>query len=228
MKKKPVPHTQPSAPFWVVTYGDMMTLLLAFFVMIVAYSSIEKTKFIGALESFKGALGVLSSHESIQEKPYMSFDGMVGQEEIVSRINRMQNVIEAKNLQNDVQIDIGESGMNIRLGDQVLFDPGQAVLKDQSFLLLSSIAVAILGLTKKVYVEGHTDNVPISTPQYPSNWELSSARALSVVKYLYQEGNIPAAYLAAVGHGEFRPLNPNDTPELRAKNRRVEIFITWD
>lgn len=228
MKKKPSLPTRPSAPIWMVTYGDMMTLLLAVFVMIVAYSSIEETKFLGALESFKGALGILKSHESVQNKPYMSFEGLMDQEEMVNRIRRIQEVIEAKNLQDAVRVDVNDSGMNIRLGDQVLFDPGQADLKDESYALLFSIAETIREVTKKVYVEGHTDNVPINTPRFPSNWELSSARALNVVKFFYQKGGIPAEYLAAVGHGEFRPLNRNNSPENRARNRRVEIFITWN
>ncbi|MFH1851039.1 MAG: OmpA family protein [Candidatus Neomarinimicrobiota bacterium] len=228
MKRKLEKLAPPSAPFWMVTYGDMMTLLVTFFVLIVAYSSIEQEKFMGAIESFRGALGVLKSHESIQDKPYMSFNGMMDQTEIVNRIRQMQETIEAGQLQGDVHVEVGESGMNIRLGDQVLFDPGRAELKPGAFPLLISIASVVRGLTHQIYVEGHTDNVPINTPQYPSNWELSSARSLSVVKYLHQEGKIPARFLAAVGHGEHRPLTDNDTAAGRSKNRRVEIFITWD
>jgi chemotaxis protein MotB len=77
-------------------------------------------------------------------------------------------------------------------------------------------------------VEGHTDNIPISTAKFPSNWELSTARAMSVVKYLYKVEGISASKLAAVGHGEYRPLVPNTTRENRSRNRRVEIFIKWE
>jgi chemotaxis protein MotB len=126
-----------------------------------------------------------------------------------------------------VQFEATSEGLHLRLGDRLLFDIGKAQLKPQVIPILKKIAELVRNNQKEVYVEGHTDNVPIHTKQFPSNWELSTARAMSVVRYLHVVEGIPGNRLAAVGHGEFRPLVPNDTPAHRAKNRRVEIYITW-
>jgi len=221
---------EPSAPFWMTTFSDMVTLMLCFFVLLVSYSTIELEKFQGALESFKGALGIFSGHESPQKKQFINFDQTLSTQrmDLFERTLQLEKIMESLRISEEVEIEIRDGGILIRFGDNIFFNSGKAVLKNEAYKILSPIAKLFGGDGKEIYVEGHTDNIPIHTVRYPSNWELSYARAFSVVKYFYQKENIPEKFLAAVGHGEHRPLVPNDTKENRKINRRVEIFIKWE
>ncbi len=232
MKKQKEEIEGPSAPFWMTTYSDMVTLLLVFFILILSYSTIELEKFKGAMSSMKGALGILESPGSVQKKQDVNFrEKMTARySKIQDQINEFKTIVNEMNLDAEVDVEYSASGIHIRLGDRVLFDLGKAEIKNNAYPILSQIADIIDEDVKinSVQVEGHTDNIPINTSRYPSNWELSTARALSVVKYLHERENIEADKLAAVGHGEHRPLEPNTSPENRARNRRVEIFIKMD
>ncbi len=220
---------EPTAPFWMTTFSDMMTLLLTFFILIVSYSTIELEKFKGAMESFKGALGIMPKNLSSfkKDQTYIRLPhGFTSQEQgLVEQATKIQQALSDLGLQDDAWVEISNGGILVRLGNNILFDSGKAQLKDKARLIISAIVRVIKGKFKEIYVEGHTDDIPIHTERYPSNWELSAARALSVVRYLHDVEKIPESMLAAVGHGEHRPLVPNTTPENRAKNRRVEIFI---
>lgn len=230
MKKQKEEVEAPSAPFWMVTYSDMVTLLLVFFILILSYSTIELEKFKGAMSSMKGALGVMPEMESSSKKEKMNIQERLTTKEMTlkQKINRLEEIIEENQLTESIEIELTASGVHIRLGDNVLFDLGKAEIRPSAYPVLSGIAETVRGDFREIYVEGHTDNIPIHTPRFPSNWELSSARALSVVRYLHDREGIPAGHLAAVGHGEHRPLVPNDSPINRARNRRVEIFIKWE
>ncbi|HGY55131.1 MAG TPA: hypothetical protein ENK44_05495 [Caldithrix abyssi] len=229
MKKEKEEIEEPSAPFWMVTFSDMVTLLLVFFILILSYSTIELEKFKGAMSSMKGALGVLPEMGSMEKTKKIELNKEMEErrEEIYKRMETLGQMMKDMKLEGMVELDYSASGIHIRLGDNVLFDPGKARLKPKALKILAGIAQMVKGMGMEIYVEGHTDNVPIHTSQFPSNWELSTARALSVVRYLHDIEGIPAEHLAAVGHGEHRPLVPNDSPQGRAKNRRVEIFIKW-
>ncbi len=229
MKKK---NEEPKkgAPAWMTTFSDMVTLLMVFFIMILSYSTIELEKFTGAVSSMKGALGILDNmRNTIANEIERSHEGREDIKEAVEKkINRMRELLSNEEIANQISIDLDGTGIHIRLGDNILFDPGKAELKPQAFPILKAVADVVKNDFKQIFVEGHTDNVPIHTSKYPSNWELSAARALSVVRYLHYVEGIDAARLAAVGYGEYRPLVPNTTPENRAKNRRVEIYIRFD
>ncbi len=230
MKKEKEEVEEPSAPFWMTTFSDMTTLLLVFFILILSYSTIELEKFKGAMSSMKGALGVLPEMGSAVSKHNKSLrDRLTNQDQGLSQqVQELQKMVQDSDFEGMINIEITGEGVHIRLGDRLLFALGQANLKPQALPILKKIANMIKdGDYKEVLVEGHTDNIPIHTRQFPSNWELSTARAMSVVRYLHFVEGIPGDKLAAVGHGEFRPLMPNDTPEHRAKNRRVEIFVKW-
>ena len=114
----------------------------------------------------------------------------------------------------------------VRLAESLLFDLGSAELTPQALGFIDKVATILVAANKLVRVEGHTDNVPIHTAQFRSNWELSTARASSVIRYLIEKFNFSPELLSASGYGEYRPIAPNDTPENRAKNRRVEFVIT--
>ena len=229
MKKEKEEPEAPSAPFWMVTYSDMVTLLLVFFILILSYSTIELEKFKGAMSSMKGALGILPAMGSSVPSRNLSFNERMTTRntEINERMDDFEKAIKENTKEGDVEVEVTGSGIHIRMGDNVLYGIGQARIKSSAFPILREIAVMIGDELNEVYVEGHTDNIPINTKQYPSNWELSSARAMSVVRYLHDEEGIDAEKLAAVGHGEYRPLVPNTSKKNQAKNRRVEIFIKW-
>ncbi len=220
----------PSAPFWMTTYGDMVTLLLTFFVLMFAMSSVEEQKFLAAASSLRGALGALDKNISIvgEKSPAIGTTGISREQmDMVASMERIAEIFQEEALEDVASVEVtGPGEVVIRMGDQVLFAPGESNLKEQATRVLAGIARSIEGETETVYVEGHTDNIPISTAEFPSNWELSSARAISVVRLLEEQG-VPPGQLAAVGHSQYVPLEPNDSPVNRAKNRRVELYTTW-
>ncbi|MFB0516437.1 MAG: flagellar motor protein MotB [Candidatus Neomarinimicrobiota bacterium] len=232
MAKKLMPEDEgmPGAPHWMTTYGDMVTLLLTFFVLMFAMSSVNEQKFLQAAASLARALGVLDKNVSLigEMSPAIGTSGMAREQiDMVESMEQIAEIFQEEALQELASVEVTGTGeVLVRMGDEVLYDPGQSELKSQAERVLARIASSVQGRTETVYVKGHTDNVPISTPEFPSNWELSGARALSVVRLLEKQG-VPPEQLAAVGHGQYNPIAPNDTPEGRAKNRRVELWITW-
>ena len=234
MAKKPMPEDEgmPSAPQWMTTYGDMVTLLLTFFILMFAMSTINEQKFLQAAASLQQALGVLPKSVSVVglQTPAVGVGTTSTarqQIDMLESLEQIAEVVQEESLQDLASIEVtGPGEVLIRMGDEVLFDPGEAELRPRAMRVLRGIARSIQGKTETVYVEGHTDNVPIGTPEFPSNWELSTARALSVVRLL-EEAGVPPEQLAVVGHSQYISLAPNDTPEGRAKNRRVELYITW-
>lgn len=225
-KEKPV-LKEPTAPFWMVTYGDMVTLLMVFFILILSFSTVELEKFQGAMTSMKGALGVLPENISTYKKRDPNFKDYESKKrrELFEILNDIEEVLEKMGLAEIVELEFTGEGVMVRMGDDLLFDSGKARIKNHATPVIDIVLQAFNGRFKEIYVEGHTDNVPIRSNKYPSNWELSGARSMSVIKYLHEKGKIPPRQLTAVGHGEHRPLVENDTRAHRAKNRRVEIFF---
>jgi len=231
-KKKEESSQEPTAPFWMVTYGDMVTLLLTFFILLLSFSIIDEIKFEKAAHSLKGALGVLDKYEYSQET-YGEGDSksevdMLRRQEIYESVSELEKMAEEMGFEDDLSIEVNNNGLLIQMGDKILFDLGKAKLKAKAFPVLDIVGKTIRAQAKEVLVGGHTDNVPIKTLKFPSNWELSSARALSVVRYLVDKTSVSPGVLAATGYSEFRPIETNDTPEGRQKNRRVEFLITWE
>ncbi len=227
-KKEDAP--KKGAPAWMTTFSDMVTLLMVFFIMILSYSTIELEKFKGAVSSMKGALGILDNmRNTITNELQKSNQGRQDlKEQVEKKFGKLKELMANEEVSSHIALEMDGTGIHIRLGDNILFDPGKAELKPAAFPILKAVAEVVKDDFKEIFVEGHTDNVPIHTAKYPSNWELSAARALSVVRYLHYVQGIDASRLAAVGYGEYRPLVPNTTPENRAKNRRVEIYIRFN
>ncbi|RKY63777.1 MAG: hypothetical protein DRP99_03410 [Candidatus Latescibacterota bacterium] len=211
------------APGWMVTYGDLMSLLLTFFVLIASFSSIELAKFKQAIGSFLGALGVLESDRGriTYSETFVSYQSSLNRS-----LEQLSWYIYREGLQNMVSVYKSKEGVRIRIGNPLLFELGRAEVKPKAREFLREIAFMLADLPCEVIVEGHTDDLPIHTDKFPSNWELSAVRAVNVVKVLMEYG-IPPSRLAAVGYGEFRPLKPNDSEQHRAMNRRAEILIRW-
>jgi len=134
--------------------------------------------------------------------------------------------IKAAGLGGDLETQLTEDGLRIRIRDSALFRSGQADLLPESRVLAGNVAKLLAGLNQQIIVAGHTDNVPINTAQFPSNWELSGMRAVNFMRFMFtQEATLKPANFSAVGYSEYRPVGPNTTNEGRAKNRRVEIWI---
>lgn len=228
--KEPEEDKMPGAPFWMTTYGDMVTLLLTFFILMFAMSTVNEQKFLKAAASLAEALGVLEKSVSVigEKSPAIGVTGLAQEQmDVLETMAAINEIFQQEALEDIASIQVvGPGEAVIRMGDELLFDAGEAELKPQAIRVLEGIVNSVRGRTAKVYVEGHTDNIPINTIQFPSNWDLSTSRAVTVVR-LFEERGIPPEQLAALGHGEYAPLESNDTPGGRRKNRRVELYITW-
>jgi chemotaxis protein MotB len=124
-----------------------------------------------------------------------------------------------------VQFVVDERGLTVRFLNSVLFDLGSATLRPEALGMLDAVGMALKNTTHYIRVEGHADNLPINTVQFPSNWELSASRSIAVTRYLINKHGADPRRLSSLGYGEFRPLYPNDSDENRARNRRVDIVV---
>ncbi len=230
-KKAQEEDDMPGAPAWMATFSDMMTLLMTFFILIMSFSTMELDKFKMAMGSLKGAFGILGVQKKLQPEQswfspstYNAYS--LKQRSVLDHLEKMRSIIELNDLEQKVEVQLREDGeLFVQIKDNMLFEPGQAELRPNYLKLLSIVAKLFLRDAKHILVEGHTDDVPINTPRYPSNWELSIDRALQVVRYFIQQENINPGRLSAAGFGEFNPLVPNNSPENRAQNRRVVIRV---
>lgn len=228
MARKKSEEVKKGSPEWMSTYGDLVTLLLCFFVLLFSFSTIDNSKFKAIIQSMQGSLGVLDSGVIVQINPVeTTFPGNDdSEEESFSKINeQVSNFIEENDLQNSVTLILDERGLLIRLLDATLFDSGKAEIRDEAKYIIEKITDVIKESNNSIRIEGHTDNVPINTERFPSNWELSTARAVNVLKYMIEIKDIEPSRLSAVGYGEYHPIDSNDTTESRQKNRRVDIMI---
>lgn len=237
MARRRITEDENKSPSWLTTYGDMMSLLLIFFVFLFSFSNIDAQKFKAMVASLQASLGVLEGGRSMSDLPAI---GSSEGQDIAQRTNEPQDEFEA--LYEDIQrymqqnniaavVELSESKMEIllRFKDNVLFESGKADIIPDGLPVLNNIATVIKTYKDQiggVRIEGHTDNVPIHTVLFPSNWELSTARAVAVLRYFVEQQHLPPEMLSAVGYGEYHPVASNDTIEGRAKNRRVDVVIT--
>ena len=215
---------EATSPAWMTTYGDMMTLLLCFFVLLLSFANVDEVKFSTAMYFLQGALGILPDMDSMQENSKLQKMQEIKLEESIKQIDEIS---EKMGLQDEITVEITEGGMLIRLGSKILFPSGSSLLLKESYPVLKVVGSAIRGGVREVIIGGHTDNIPISKGAFKSNWELSSGRAISVAKFMIDSVHVDARKLVAAGYSEFRPLVPNDSKENRAENRRVEFLISW-
>jgi chemotaxis protein MotB len=223
---------------WLVSYADFITLLFAFFVVMYAISSINTGKYRVLSDSLGSAFG----REAPQVPPTraqieLGLNGLkplaVLRREAAVRRDSAQLATVSRNLQQTlspliaqgkVQVTQSSRGINVTINSSVLFATGEARLTNDAKDILKSVAQTLKDDRHAIQVEGHTDNVPINTPQFASNWELSSARAGSVVR-LFAENGVGEARMLAIGHSATQPIDSNDTTEGKAHNRRVEVMI---
>lgn len=212
---------------WMDTYADTITLLLTFFILLYSFSTTdnEKLKLIAA--ALKGQItGIPMKLEDVPDITTEEAEQGIGEKSPYDvLVDEVTEIINKNGLTEVVKIREEDAGVVLQLSDSILFDLGKAEMKNDSAPVLDVISTIIPNIQNEIMVQGHTDNVPISSAQYKSNWELSTARAVNVIKYFIETKGFDPIRFSATGYGEYRPLVDNSTDENRAINRRVDILI---
>jgi len=219
-------------PGWLATFGDLMSLLLTFFVLLLSFSTMSVTDFQHAMGALQGSLGMLSGEPQLSLPIRQSMpksEGNLQQAEVITKAaQELETAIEQAGLQSDVQIEEATTGLIIRVADKLFFETADSELKSSATNFLDKLGAVLSPLPNKINVQGHTDNRPINTERYASNWELSGMRALQVAQYFIETTKISPERMSFTGYSEYRPLVPNNSPERWAQNRRVEIHILYE
>lgn len=218
------------APAWMATFADLATLLLTFFVLLLSFAEMDVIEFKAALGSVKNALGVVSRRpgtlEGSSPTPINFEDSNAAEKSEKGMPNELipiQQMIRNKNMDGSMKLIVTEKNIILRVHE--LFRSGSATLQPKDFDQLDIITALCRLYKQPVMIEAHTDDRNIRTEQFPSNWELSAHRAASVGRYLAVAGGVDAERISPTGYAQFRPLKPNDSPENRAENRRVDIIL---
>lgn len=227
-------------PAWITTFADLMALLVVFFVMLFAFSSLDAEKYRLAAQSIRAAFGPqLTDAEPSPSPSPIDFDGgsPVDPSLLEDLMDAVPDPIDqiTADLQEQLEQELGEGLLEVeRLDENVLirfpekaaFPSGSAQVNESFLPILETVAGVLSGQGGTIRVSGHTDDVPIDTERFRSNWELSTARATEVVHLLQAAAPIEARRFIAQGHADTRPLRPNTSAENRARNRRVDVLIT--
>jgi chemotaxis protein MotB len=243
-KNKPEEQPPAGAPAWMATYGDMVTLLLCFFVLLFAMSDVnpDKIKAVAAALSFAPVVTQFGGDDGISEligngimeMPIIENNDDVqndkkekAEKEIKSMEEAFKSYFDDNNLQNAIEVKVTEEGLlKLTFKDNILFDQGKANIRSDSKGILDILVSELINYPdNEISIIGHSDSDAINTVQFPTNMHLSTFRAISVWQYFVDNG-VPAPSISSTGKGEFSPIAPNDTRENKAKNRRVEIFIS--
>lgn len=221
------------APEWMATYGDLVTLLLCFFIMLFATSNVDSEKFDVLVQAFNPGLfdftggdnimGIMDKDENNEMTNFFSTE-IVYQAELQGLEDTLNEFIESEQLDDSVDIVRDSDKITLRFSSSLLFESGKATLKSDVKPYLDKISKT-LPTDYDIQIEGHTDNLPIHNAKFASNWELSALRGINVLKYLVNHCNIDSSRLSVAGYGEFRPIADNSTSEGRSKNRRVDIIL---
>lgn len=239
--KKPQEDNPPGAPAWMTTYGDMVTLVLTFFVLLFSFSTIDEAKWDDLVEAFTGIrftviqpldpYAAVQGFEMASPRPSPAQQNNVEQQQkeaFDELYERIKESIEENNLSSMLSVDKSEDVILLRMTDSALFDSGKADIKPDALDLLRMVSLIFDEYEPNIEgirIEGHTDNVPIHTAQFESNWELSTARATRVLQVFLANSIIPPAKYTASGYSEYHPVATNETEDGKAKNRRVDFVI---
>ena len=218
-KIRQIRAVQKSSPIWLTVMSDLMTNLTLFFMLMYAFTRLTAAE----REEIASSLARATSEHGVVETRAMDVLHKISEQETIARVDMLA---QQEELEKYAKLDISEKMIKITLTAPVLFDIGESILKKEAIPILNEVARVIVPIPNDIVVEGHTDNVPISAGlKYKSNWELSTARAFSVIDYFVKHKDVKPERLVVAGFGEHRPVAPNDTAENRAKNRRIEINI---
>jgi len=230
---------QAGAPLWMVTFGDLMSLLLTFFVLLLSFSTINEEEFREAMSSLRGALGVMPHYVTAIQVVPTQRPGRPIRRSIERLARRLRRQLQVTGRQQDVKLEYEQGGLKISLPNAILFDKGKALLRPEAGPILGDIASLLADVPNaRIDVRGHTDNDPLKdTSLYRDNYDLSFARAKRVMQYVCgiddldnwsQRGRIPRSQFEVTGCGPAHPVATNDTPEGQQANRRVEIWVRGD
>lgn len=236
-RKKKHDHEEHISEGWLIPYADLLTLLLALFIVLFASSNVDQTKLEKMSRSFNQ---VFSGGTSV-------FQASTASNSDISRTNnndttanprtyelakldelkeQVNEYIKQNGLQDEIEATINSSGLVLTIQDRALFSMGEATLDAEARAVARSISgILEQAGNREIVVSGHTDNVPINTARFPSNWELSSARATAFMRGLLTNDTLNPGQFTLASYGEYKPIATNSTPEGRAKNRRVEVLI---
>ena len=227
-------HDSGNSMRWLLTYADMITLLMAFFIMMYSMSVINLSKFNNVAIAIRSGFGgtmpgqgrsILSSdgQVSLKQSPIVG-DTTAAALQIIKPLRKY--IDETPAAKRTVKVFVDRRGLVVSVrSDKVVFDPGRAEVKPEAYPIMTRIAGVIRSVANEVRIEGHTCNLPTKSALFGSNWELSTTRATTVVRYMIEKQGIPAARLSAGGYSDTRPLGPNDTDAHRRRNRRVDFVI---
>lgn len=237
MRKRKKTVSNENHERYLLTYSDLVTLLLVFFIVLYAMSDVNEEKYSNLATSLQGVFQNEQSEsgavgeETSQVIPLTPEESMaiqaIKEQQYLQELKRnIDQQIKERGLEQDIQTSLYDAGLKIVLTNKILFNSGEAVLKKESKSVISAISQLINDVKNPIQINGYTDNIPISTFQFPSNWELSSARAISVLKQILQANNsLNPEIFSATGYGEHHSISTNETKIGREKNRRVEIII---
>jgi chemotaxis protein MotB len=238
-KKRSPKHEEENGEAWLLPYSDLMTLLLALFIALFAISQTDQKKVTELSQAFSSAfnmggpsmfnkmgpnVGRRAESPSDEDKGNSAYIAENKKLEEVQK--KMEEYIQQSGMSEQLSTQLTEEGLMIRIKERALFPSGSAQLVAQSKSIIPVVAGVLASVPERVVVSGHTDNVPISSAQFPSNWELSATRAMNFMKALLAANNgLNPSRFSAIGYSEYRPIADNKTDAGRAQNRRVEIFI---
>ncbi len=227
-KKKPPDHV--NAERWMISYLDFITLLFILFIILYSFSQIDMKKYQQVAQSlsseFSGGGNPVMDQKGAGENGQGSQAATTAETTALSNLaSEIDTYAKEKGISANIDLRSNEVGLYISITGTVLYNDASAALTPEAKEFINIIFHRLKELPNHILIEGHTDNRPISTAGYPSNWELSAARSINLVRYLIEEYNFEPQRLSSAAYGQYRPVAPNDTPEGQSKNRRVEIII---
>ncbi|MFC5712807.1 flagellar motor protein MotS [Thalassorhabdus alkalitolerans] len=240
MRRRRQEEEEKGSPRWMTTFSDMILLVLVFFVMLFSMSVVDAQKFRSLAESFQQndildhQSSIIDLNDQLDESSATEseekIEGVEDEEaegyNLESLLEEVEQYLGDNDLDEVITARQEERGVVLTLQERLLFETGEADIIEDAAPFLKKVGTLLTSLPNEVTVEGHTDNRPISTYRYPSNWELSGARASSVIRHILQENELDDERFLAIGYGDTRPVAPNDTPENLQENRRVVIIIS--
>lgn len=210
---------------WLVSYADMVTLLLYLFVILYALAVLNKGELEKSLKEFSNSFVNTGDIESIFDS---SNNGKIPQQKASktsATYSQVNQYIKNNKLSDKIKVKNGENGITLQLQVNILFNSGNAVIKPENKSVLNKISDLLSEWPNDIIIKGYTDNNPINSGYYQSNWELSSDRAVKILRYFTEDQGLDPKRFQAIGFGQYKPIASNNTPNGREKNRRVEIFI---
>ena len=213
---------------WEIVYSGFVLILLCFFIMLSSFSTMEEAKVMQFVKSFVTAVSMMPRGAKFEKGLVVlsdSADIIDSKSELAKIFQTLEELAYEFNLEKEINLVLTREGLVMRMSEHTVFGLGSADIAAEALPLLQKVGAIISKTAYQIRIEGHTDNLPIHTERYPSNWELSTARAVNVLRYFIKNHNVDPRRLAAEGFSEYHPVVANDAAENREKNRRVEIIF---